>query len=153
MSQLSIRQLFEAKQQRLQLSRIAGADGAERIIDIDKVNASNSELIGHFNLVHSNWVQVFGKTELDYLRNLSAEERDSAFQRIGQGITACMIVAGIDDIPAELIAFADHSQIPLFSSPRPSMQLMLLIRHYLAKELAESTTRHGVFLDVLGLAY
>jgi HPr kinase/phosphorylase len=28
---------------------------------------------------------------------------------------------------------------------------MWLVRHYLAKELAESATRHGVFLDVLGV--
>jgi HPr kinase/phosphorylase len=31
------------------------------------------------------------------------------------------------------------------------VHLMWLIRHYLAKELAEFTTRHGVFLDVLGV--
>jgi HPr kinase/phosphorylase len=62
-----------------------------------------------------------------------------------------LIVAGTTDIPPELIAFADRSHIPLFASPKPSVHLMWLIRHYLAKELAESTTRHGVFLDVLGV--
>jgi HPr kinase/phosphorylase len=151
MSQVNVRQLFEDKQQRLQLKRVAGADGAERIIDSDQVNASNNGLIGHLNLIHPNWVQVLSETELNYLRSLSTEDRASVFRQIEQSVTTCMIVAGTDDIPAELIAFADHSHIPLFRSPKPSVHLMWLVRHYLAKELAESTTRHGVFLDVLGV--
>jgi len=151
MSQFDVRQLFEDKQQRLQLSRIAGPDGSGRIIDSDRLNASNSELIGHLNLIHPNWIQVFGQMELDYLQNISSAERTTLLESIKQNATACLIVAGAGDIPAELVEFAERSQIPLFSSPRPSVYLMWLVRHYLAKELAESTTRHGVFLDVLGV--
>jgi len=62
-------------------------------------------------------------------------------------------VASTDEIPAELTAFAEQSGIPLFHSPKLSVHLMWLVRHYLDKELAESATRHGVFLDVLGSAY
>ncbi|HUW26506.1 MAG TPA: HPr(Ser) kinase/phosphatase [Gallionella sp.] len=149
MSQVNIRQLFEDKQQRLQLSHVAGADGTDRVIDSDRVNASNNGLVGHLNLIHPNWIQVLSETELDYLRNLEAEARASAFRKIKQSVTTCLIVAGTEDIPVELSAFADQSHIPLFRSPKPSVHLMWLIRHYLAKELAESTTRHGVFLDVL----
>ena len=49
MSQVNIRQLFEDKQERLQLSRVAGADGTDRIIDSDEVNTSNKGLIGHLS--------------------------------------------------------------------------------------------------------
>ena len=138
MSQVNVRQLFEDKQQRLQLSRVAGADGAERSIDSDQVNASNNGLIGHLNLIHPNWVQVLSETELNYLRNLTTEERVSVFRQIEQSVTTCLIVAGTVDIPAELVAFADHSHIPLFCSPKPSVHLMWLIRHYLAKELGRA---------------
>jgi HPr kinase/phosphorylase len=151
MSQVNVRQLFEDKQERLQLCRVAGADGTERILDSDEVESSNKGLIGHLNLIHPNWVQVLSKTELDYLRSLRIDERDQAFRQIEQSGTTCLIVAGADDIPAELIAFADQSHIPLFSSPKPSVHLMWLVRHYLVKELSQSTTRHGVFLDVLGV--
>lgn len=151
MSEVNVRQLFEDKQARLELSRVAGADGNDRIMTAEEVKASNNGLIGHLNLIHPNWVQVLSDTELDYLRGLSADERDTAFSRIEQNAPTCLIVAGSKDIPAELIEFANRTHIPLFSSPKPSVHLMWLIRHYLAKELAESTTRHGVFLDVLGV--
>ncbi|BBI98717.1 HPr kinase/phosphorylase [Ferrigenium kumadai] len=151
MSEVNIRQLFEDKQARLELSHVAGADGNDRIITEEAVNASNNGLIGHLNLIHPNWVQVLSQTELDYLRALSAEQLADAFRQIEQSGSTCLIVAGTKDIPSELVAFADRSRIPLFKSPKPSVHLMWLIRHYLAKELAESTTRHGVFLDVLGV--
>ena len=149
--EVNIRQLFEDKQARLDLSRVAGADGSDRIISSEEVNATNKGLIGHLNLIHPNWIHVLSETELDYLSGLSETERNNAFQKLEQGGTTCLIVAGTNDIPAELIDFANQTNIPLLSSPNSSIHLMWLIRHYLAKELAESTTRHGVFLDVLGV--
>ncbi len=151
MSQVNIRQLFEDKQARLGLTRVAGTDGENYIIDSDEVDASYKGLIGHLNLIHPNWVQVLSDTELDYLRALSVTERDAAFAQIAQHGTTCLIIAGTTDIPEELVSFANQSHIPLFASTKPSVHLMWLIRHYLAKELADSTTRHGVFLDVLGV--
>ncbi len=151
MSHVNIRQLFEDKKSRLELVRVAGNDGVDRVIDSKVVEASNREMVGHLSLIHPNWVQVLSETELDYLRNLNQAERDNAFEQIDQNGTTCLIVAGATDIPQELIDFANHSGIPLFASPKPSVHLMWLIRHYLAKELAASTTRHGVFLDVLGV--
>lgn len=151
MSEVNIRQLFEDKQARLELSHVAGADGNDRTLTEEAVNASNNGLIGHLNLIHPNWVQVLSQTEIDYLRGLDETQREDAFRQIEQGGTTCLIVAGTGDIPAELVEFSDRSRIPLFKSPKPSVHLMWLIRHYLAKELAASTTRHGVFLDVLGV--
>jgi HPr kinase/phosphorylase len=151
MSQVNVRQLFEDKQARLELSHIAGKDGTDRIIDNNEVITSNIGVVGHLNLVHPNWVQVLSKIELDYLRTLSGDQLSKAFRKIEQSGTTCLIVAGSSDIPEELISFANQSHIPLFCSPKPSVQLIWLIRHYLAKALAESTTRHGVFLDVLGV--
>lgn len=151
MAQVNIRQLFEDKQERLALTRVAGMDGVDHFISSDEVEASSQGLIGHLNLIHPNWVQVLSSIELDYLRELTVAARESAFKQIEQSGTTCLIVAGTSNIPQELVDFANHSHIPLFASPKPSVHLMWLIRHYLAKELAESTTRHGVFLDVLGV--
>ncbi len=151
MAEVNVRQLFEDKQARLELRRVAGADGNDRIINSEEVDASNNGLIGHLNLIHANWVQVLSETELDYLRSLDTAGLEKAFCQIEQGGTICLIVAGTDDIPPELLAFADRTHIPLFASPKPSVHLMWLVRHYLAKELAAATTRHGVFLDVLGV--
>ena len=133
MSQVNIQQLFQDKQLRLELTRVAGADGVDRIIDSEAVEASNRELVSHLSRIHPGWVQVLSETELDYLRNLTQEERESVFNQIEQNGTTCLIVAGCADIPSELVDFANRSRIPLFASSKPSVHLMWLIRHYLAK--------------------
>ena len=151
MSQINILQLFEGKQARLELSCVAGAGSGNISITGEEIKTSNNGLIGHLNFIHPNWVQVLGETELDYLGSLSKDERDRSFRKIEQSCTICLIVAGTRDIPAELVDFANRSHLPLYCSPKPSVHLMWLIRHYLTKELADSTTCHGVFLDVLGV--
>jgi len=151
MAEVNVRQIFEDKQTRLALRHIAGADGRDRRITSDEVSASNNGLIGHLNLIHPNWIQVLSKNEVDHLLGLNTQECKDAFQIIENNNPVCLIVAGADTIPDDLISFANETRIPLFCSPKSSVHLMWLMRHYLAKELAESTTRHGVFLDVLGV--
>lgn len=151
MAQVNIRQLFDDKQERLALCWVAGADGANKFLDSEQVNSSSHGLIGHLNLIHPNWVQVLSTIELDYLRELSSTALDDALTQLDQGGALCLIVAGTDEIPQALIDHANHSQTPLFRSPQGSVHLMWLVRHYIVKALAESTTRHGVFLDVLGV--
>ncbi len=151
MAQVNIRQLFDDKQERLTLTWVAGADGAAKILDSEQVSASNKGLIGHLNLIHSNWVQVLSGTEIDYLHGLSSTEFAQALAQLEQSGVLCLIIAGTEQIPQGLIDFANRTHTPLFRSPLPSVHLMWLMRHYIVKALAESTSRHGVFLDVLGV--
>jgi HPr kinase/phosphorylase len=151
MAQVNIQQLFQDKQERLALTWVAGSDGADRVLESEIVNASDKGLIGHLNLIHPNWVQVISDTELDYLRNLDPAALGEAFAQMQTSGSMCLILAGVEEVPPELIAFANRSRTPLFRSPQSSVHLMWMVRHYIVKELAESTTRHGVFLDVLGV--
>ncbi|MFA5824839.1 MAG: HPr(Ser) kinase/phosphatase [Gallionellaceae bacterium] len=151
MAQVNIQKLFQDKQERLALTWVAGSDGADRVLESAIVNASDKGLIGHLNLIHPNWVQVISDTELDYLRNLDPAALGEAFAQLQASGSLCLILAGVEEVPPELIAFANRSRTPLFRSPQSSVHLMWMVRHYIVKELAESTTRHGVFLDVLGV--
>lgn len=151
MSKINIRRLFEDKRERLSLTWVAGAEGADRILNSDTVNAVNQGLIGHMNLIHPNWVQVFSNIELDYLHSLTPTELAIALQRLEACKPSCLIVAGETDIPNGLIEFANRTETPLFRSPFGSVHLMWMVRHYMVKALADSTTRHGVFIDVLGV--
>jgi HPr kinase/phosphorylase len=151
MAQVNIQKLFQDKQERLGLTWVAGSDGTDRVLESDVVNASDKGIIGHLNLIHPNWVQVISNTELDYLRNLNPAALAEAFAQLQASGSLCLILAGVEEVPPELIAYANHSRTPLFRSPQTSVHLMWMVRHYIVKELAESTTRHGVFLDVLGV--
>lgn len=151
MPQLSAARLFEDNREKLKLEWIAGRSGASRELAPERVSASSEGLIGHCNLIHPNWIQVFGRTEIEYLQALEPPARQRSLADLAASDLFCLIVTGSEPLPAPLRDIAETHAIPLFGSPLPSVHLMWVLRYYLARALAEWTTLHGVFLDVLGM--
>src|SRR5207248_8744171 len=68
-----------------------------------------------------------------------------------QSHPATVIAAHPVPPPQTLVDSAMRTHTPLFTSPLPAPQVIEKLARYLAKLLAETTERHGVFMDVLGL--
>ncbi len=151
MPQVSIARLFEDTREKLQLDWIAGKEGANKGIDSEFTKDSSKGLVGHLNFIHPNLIQVLGDTEVDYLNGLDAAECRKLLARVAIRELACFIVAGAKSVPQALTEVAESTKTPLFSTPIPSVELMWTLRPHLARVLAESSTIHGVFLDVLGV--
>lgn len=151
MPQVSIARLFEDTREKLQLTWVAGRDGGDKGIDSEFTKDSSKGLVGHLNFIHPNLIQVLGDSEVDYLNGLAPTECRKVLEHAAIRELACFIVAGAKSLPAVLAEVAESTQTPLFSSPIPSVELMWIMRPHLARALAESTTIHGVFLDVLGV--
>ncbi len=151
MSQISIAQLFEDKRQKLGLTWEGGRDGSDRQLDDDAVARSTQGIIGHLNFIHPNWIQILSETEADYLNRLDPEALQRNMQRLAQSSIWCLIVAGGASVPASIREFADSTRTPLFCSPHSSLEVIWLLRAYLGRVLAHSSSRHGVLLDVLGM--
>jgi HPr kinase/phosphorylase len=151
MPHLSAARLFDDNREKLQFQWIAGRAGADRELAPERVSSSPEGLIGHLNLIHPNWIQVLGRTEIGYLEGLDAAVRERALGQLARSDIFCLIVTGGESAPAPLQALAEANDTPLFTSPLPSVHLMWLLRYYLARALAESSVMHGVFLDVLGM--
>jgi HPr kinase/phosphorylase len=151
MPQLSVAQLVEDNREKLQLAWVAGTAGADKVLDSQGIRESAEGLIGHLNLVHPNWIQILGKPEIAYLEALGEDACQRTLQHLARSGIACMIMAGGEQAPEALIRLADATRTPLLASPVLSLELMWMLRPYLARALAESITMHGVFLDVLGV--
>jgi HPr kinase/phosphorylase len=151
MPQVSIARLFEETREKLQLTWVAGKDCGDKGIDSEFTKDSSKGLVGHLNFIHPNLIQVLGDSEVDYLNGLAPAECRKVLERATIRELACFIVAGAKSLPALLTEVAESTRTPLFSSPIPSVELMWIMRPHLARSLAESTTIHGVFLDVLGV--
>ena len=151
MPQLSIARLFEDNEEKLKLAWIAGQGGGAKELDSDLTRDSSKGLIGHLNFIHPNLIQVLGTSEVDYLNSLDPERCTTTLALAATRDLACFIIAGVAQAPATLTAVAQQTQTPLFVSPVPSVELMWMLRPYLARALAESTAVHGVLLDVLGM--
>ena len=151
MPQVSIARLFEDNREKLKLEWLAGREGGARELNSELTKDSSQGLIGHFNFIHPNLIQVLGAAEAAYLEGLDAASCRSILDRAASRDLACFIVAGVERTPQPLIEIAQSTGTPLMRSPMASVELMWMLRPYLARALAESTTAHGVLLDVLGM--
>ncbi|MEQ1880261.1 MAG: HPr(Ser) kinase/phosphatase [Burkholderiales bacterium] len=151
MPRISVDQLYKDNAEALKLTWLSGNHGGGAFLDSGEINHASQGLIGHLNLIHPNWIQIFSRTEAAYYATLSETAQREALSRLtGSGLT-CIILSDQEQAPATLAEFAAAGNIPLIASPQHSLQIIWVIRTYLGRALAESITRHGVFLDVLGM--
>ncbi len=85
-----------------------------------------------------------------YLRGLSESELRDSINHLFSTELAAIIVSNNEKVPELLSEGAERTDTPLFTSPLASPVLMSYLGHYLTQRLAESTSLHGVFLEVLG---
>jgi HPr kinase/phosphorylase len=151
MPRLSIARLFEDNREKLKLTWVSGRAGGAKDLDSEIIKGSSKGLIGHLNFIHPNWIQVLGPTEIEYLERLDAGACAATLTEVATRSLACFVIAGPQETPAALSRVAETTATALFQSSMPSVELMWMLRPYLARALADSTTVHGVFLDVLGM--
>ena len=151
MPRLSIARLFEENREKLRLEWVAGRDGSARELNSELTKDSSLGLIGHLNFIHPNLIQVVGSSEAAYLRALDPASSRAVLSQVATKELACFVVAAIDAVPVPLTEVAESTKTALLSSPFSSVELMWMLRPYLARALAESVTTHGVLLDVLGV--
>lgn len=150
MAQINVAELYSEIRLKLKLKWVAGLDGGHKLLTSNTVSKPSLALIGHLNFVHPNRVQVLGCAEMDYLQSLSVLALQQAIHNLYAHDLAAVIVANGEKPPKELIAASEAHLTPLFSSPLQSPQLMDLLGHVLKTTLAESTSMHGVFMEVQG---
>lgn len=150
LTHVSVESLFRDMAEQLALQWVAGRDGGKRTLSSETIQKPTLALIGHLNFVHPNQVQVLGCAEMDYLQGLSESGLQEAIGHLFSTELAAIIVANGETVPAVLCDSAERTETPLFSSPLPSPILMSSLGHNLTQRLAETTSVHGVFLEVLG---
>jgi len=148
---VTVAELFHLAGERLQLSWLAGRSGGDKVLNSDTVQKPTLALVGHLNYVHPNRVQVMGCAEMDYLRGLSPSDLTLAIDNLFSTELAAVVVANGEPVPDSMVATAERTATPLFTSPEQSPALMRLLSHIMTQALAPSTVLHGVFLEVSGV--
>ncbi|HOB93486.1 MAG TPA: HPr(Ser) kinase/phosphatase [Aquabacterium sp.] len=150
---ISAEALFEAHREVLRWAWIAGHAHPERRFDDDAVRDAQSaaDLVGYLNYVHPYRVQIVGRREVKYLEQNTPEDQERRISRIVTLEPPVLIAADGVTPPDRLVAMCDRAEIPLFVTSESAGQVIDIVRAYLAQLFADRITRHGVFMDILGL--
>ncbi len=152
-SVISAEALFEEHRPALRWEWIAGHAHPERRFDEAAVRSAQSaaDLVGYLNYIHPYRVQLVGRREVAYLQDSSLEDQERRIQRIVTLEPPVVIVADAQSPPDRLVALCDRADIPLFVTDESAGHVIDVMRGYLSQLFAERTTRHGVFMDILGV--
>jgi HPr kinase/phosphorylase len=150
---ISAEALFEAQRDTLRWEWIAGHAHPERRFDDEAVRNAQSaaDLVGYLNYIHPYRVQIVGRREVAYLNHSTPEDQERRISRIVTLEPPVIIAADNVAPPDRLVAMCDRAEIPLFVTSEPAGEVIDVVRSSLAQLFADRTTRHGVFMDILGL--
>ena len=148
---LTISEVFENKSGELQLSWVGGKQGGSRLLELPNAKYPGMALVGHLSLIHPNRVQILGDTEIQYLDSKAEAERSTAIHSLFSSEATAAVIVAAHEVAEDLIAAAEQYKLALYSTALPSPIIIELLQHYLSEKLAARITRHGVYIEVMGI--
>jgi len=150
---ITVNDLFEGLSRALKLEWVAGRGGGKRLLEPTNAKYPGMALVGHLNFVHANRVQVIGKVERQYLRELSTKERATAVRKLFTNRkTAAVVMTNCRTDPSsDLVAEAERQKLALLSTSMPSPIVIDHLQYFLTRALAPRVTVHGVYMEVMGM--
>jgi HPr kinase/phosphorylase len=148
---IPISRLLEESPYDLQLSLVAGKDGLGRRISSSRIQKPGLALTGFTEHLHAERVQVFGNTEISYLRTLSDDEQREVMKKLFESQLSCVIVTKGLDIPQALVDGCERTRLALMRTPLASSAFISQVQSFLEEALTATGSLHGVLLDVFGV--
>lgn len=135
----------------LNLKLIAGQGGLQRPIKMPEAHRPGLSLSGYLKSYKGKRILVFGKVEIEYLRDLDAAVRIDRIQAILNSSTPMVIIARRYRPPKELLKICQMYDIPLFRTPMMTMDLLSKLTVLLTEEFAQTMNCHGTLVEVFGV--
>jgi HPr kinase/phosphorylase len=148
---IRISALLEDRDYDLQLTLVAGQRGLSRTVNSTRIQKPGLALTGFTEHLHPHRVQVFGNTEISYLRTLPEDRQRDVLTRLFIEGLACVVVTKNLELPPVLIEACEASGLALMKTPLLSSIFIQQVQGFLEEALTETSSLHGVLMDVFGV--
>lgn len=143
--------LYHNSKDRFKLKLHSKNPDFERKITEQNLHRPGLALAGFVDLFSFARVQVFGNTEMRYLKKITDDQKRATLEKIFQFQIPCIILTDNNEPFPILLELADKYRIPLFSSPFSTTKLVYLVSDFLDDQFAPRISMHGSFVDVYGV--
>lgn len=123
----------------------------ERKIADQNLHRPGLALAGFVDLFSFNRVQIFGNTEVRYLKKLAADQQEKSLRTLLQFNVPCIILTDNNKPIPVLLNLAREMHVPIFSSGYNTTKLVYLLSDFLDDQFSQRITIHGSFVDVYGV--
>ncbi|MGE0797730.1 MAG: HPr(Ser) kinase/phosphatase [Lautropia sp.] len=146
---MTIQEFVDSQQSHIGLRWVAGHSGAARTVG--EPDRNTVDQVGYLNLIHPNRLSVFGPHEVAYYERLSLARREHLQTELLAARPPALIVSNGVSAPEALIARCEESGQPLLATEMDGARVIESLRYFFSKNTADSTSMHGVLMDVLGM--
>jgi HPr kinase/phosphorylase len=133
------------------LEVLSGQDQLHRIIKKSKVRRPGLEFMDKFDFIATDYVQILGKNEINYLHTLTIEECKLRIGNIVQYAPPCIIITSQQEEPLGLIQYCTEEKIPVLRTRDSMGELSAKMDGYVVKAMAPEIAIHGVCVNVSGI--
>jgi HPr kinase/phosphorylase len=133
------------------LEKLTGEVGLNNLITSKNLHRPQLALAGYVGLFNYKSVQIFGNTEMMYLKSLDHQQRLNAFKTISHFPIPCIIVTDNSRLDSEMLDIARENNIAIFSTPFNTTKVGFVLSEYLDDLFAPQANIHGSFVDVYGV--
>ncbi|MDH5407546.1 MAG: HPr(Ser) kinase/phosphatase [Gammaproteobacteria bacterium] len=147
---ISIQQLYELHQKQLKLEWVSGQKNPI-IIEAQTDDLGDEVLAGYFNVIHPHQIQIIGHKEIKYFSSLEKNAIHEILNSLDLSRPSIFMVANNANIPDSITQFIVDNKLALLKSSLSGAKLIEYLRYYLSQHTANRITRHGVFLEVMGI--
>jgi HPr kinase/phosphorylase len=123
----------------------------ERKIADQNLHRPGLALAGFFDLFSYSRIQIFGNTEVKYLKSLTVDKQKKALLSIFKFNVPCIILTNNNKPLPILLKLAEQKRVPVFGTPYSTTKLVYMLSDFLDDQFSERITMHGSFVDVYGV--
>lgn len=120
-------------------------------ISVSDTSRPGLQFTGYYDYFANSRLQILGLVEMSYLDTLSPDVREERFKQFFSFHIPCVIITRNLEPHRELVEEARRHNVWVLKSKMITTRLISKIMNYIDSELAESTTVHGVLVNVYGV--
>ena len=122
----------------------------EILVSNAEVNRPGLQLAGYYEFFDSERVQIIGKSEESYLRELDEAGLNTCLESFFSRTPPMVIVSRGLDVPQKMRDYAEKYAVPLLRTEDSTSSFLSSLIAFLNVQLAPRITRHGVLVEVYG---
>ena len=148
---LTVGRLLERLRDTLELEHVEGTSGLDRIVDNPNASSPGLVLAGYTARFIAQRLQVFGETEITYLKSLDASVRRENLTKFFSFPIPCVFITKGQQPGPDLLELAAASGVALIVSQLKTDEFYNRVKPWLENEFSPTTNLHASLADVFGV--
>ena len=150
MPEMKVGAIFEQVHELLELERVPGTKGLDRVVEGSDISSPGLALSGYVKRFVARRMQVFGETEVTYLFSLDEETRRKHIAQFFSFPVPCVFVTKGLALPADVVEEAVRADVAILRSALKTHEFYNRIKPWLDDAFAPQTSKasRGIFSEV-----